>query len=121
MHAVFLRKVFVRNVKIIRKIIELDHNSNIRYISNHKFTKHMVLMKCCVEKEYEKVLAAQEDLLEVLAASHDEVHKYLCQALACLSNNHPAAAAANIGRCLAILESSRDEANAALENEDDDE
>ena len=76
-------------------------------------------MKCCAE--YRKIMELQEEILETLVTSHDEVHKHLTQALTCLSSDHPAGAAAHIGRCLHILEQSRDDAYAALNDEEDEE
>lgn len=74
-------------------------------------------MKCCVE--YKQIMCKQEEIMETLVTAFDEIHQNLSIALQDLSRDHPAAAAARIGRCMQILEISRDDAADMLDDEDD--
>lgn len=76
-------------------------------------------MKCCVE--YRRVMEVQEEILETLVTAFDEIHEHLRISLQDLSGEHPAGAAARIGRCLQILEQSRHDAMDVLSNEEEDE
>ncbi len=83
-------------------------------------------MKCCagmnrLAEAHENIISGQELVIEILVTGFDEIHEHLRIALQELSQDHPAEAAARIGRCMQILEMSTDEANESLEQQDDEE
>lgn len=68
---------------------------------------------------FEKIAEKQEELLEEMADAFDNVHEGLKASLRHLSVDNPTSAAACIGRCIGILEQSRDDANSIFDDKED--